>query len=114
MVLAAVLTASVLLGRRGVLVRIIGHVAARIEDLTISHTGGTVNIPSLPIGVTREFYCSPAGESHLLIAFNESGGAKHMKKVDCYFERNYGGSITIHIFPNGKVSWTDSICLPGS
>jgi len=94
-------------------VLVINHSDKIIEKLKIIYTGGFYMVTKLLPEKSEENSINPESESNIEIEFEYFGGEKIRKTIDCYFEKNYSGSIIITIGNSGDVTWINKI-EPGS
>ncbi|WP_347244394.1 hypothetical protein [Thermogutta sp.] len=80
-----------------------------IQDVVLSYTGGRTCLPYLAEGSRVTTRINPSGESHLEVDWVDPGGNAYHRVVDCYFERNYSGTLDITIGPAGRITYVDSI-----
>ena len=98
-------------GSSGIEVIVRNDGTAVVNDLTLAFSGGEKSVSSLPAGQKASFRINPKGESHLGLAFTDSGGQRKSTNIDVYFETGYQGVVDVRIDQSGRVSWVDNIIL---
>ena len=82
--------------QRGVTVVVRNIDSAPLVGVMIHVTGRDYPIGDMPAGSMRSVLVDPTGESHIEISQRHAGG-RERRRVECYFEAGYSGSIGIEI-----------------
>ena len=94
---------------KGIAVTIENKSGHNIRNVVLSYRGGKKEIKEIKNDKSWSGYVNPNGESHLEIDYIDEQDIKHHSKIDCYFEKNYQGSLEIKIGKNGNLSFKDKI-----
>ncbi|MEN6336562.1 MAG: hypothetical protein ABFE01_20090 [Phycisphaerales bacterium] len=92
----------------GVHVEITNRAGGALTQIDVAYSGGAIHISELKPGVSYGRRINPDGESHLELAWTDSAGEKHARKLDLYFEHNYRGRVDITVQADNRVTWIDT------
>jgi len=68
-----------------------------MRDVRVVVTGKTYELGGLQPNERRSLRVNPTGESHIVIDYTDPSGTPRSVTVDCYFEPNYYGSVSVDV-----------------